>query len=58
MSLRIYMGLGYTFSVAGVFVIIGGIQLTRKAEKAATKPVARVPNGNAAMPLSPALSGG
>ena len=31
MSWSIFMGLGFMFSVAGVFVTIGGWQLTKKA---------------------------
>jgi hypothetical protein len=58
MSWSIFMGLGFMFSVAGVFVTIGGIQLNRKAEKAATETVTQVAGGSAGMPLSPAPSGG
>jgi len=32
MSWSIFMGLGFMFAVAGVFVTLGGLQLTRKVE--------------------------
>ena len=35
MSWSIFMGLGLMFAVAGVFVTLGGVQVTRKAEAAA-----------------------
>ena len=34
MSWSIFMGLGFMFSVAGVFVTLGGVQLERRAKKA------------------------
>ncbi len=50
MSWSIFMGLGFMFSVAGVFVTIGGIQLTRKAEAkaAVAEAQARVAVGGTA----------
>jgi Flp pilus assembly protein protease CpaA len=58
MSWSIFMGLGFMFSVAGVFVTIGGVQLTRKAEKAEKVAVTQATGGNVGMPLSAAPSGG
>lgn len=37
MSWSIFVGLGFMFTVAGVFVTLGGFQLVRKAEKAETE---------------------
>ncbi len=34
MSWSIFMGLGFMFAVAGVFVTLGGVQLDRRAKKA------------------------
>ncbi len=51
MSWSIFMGLGFMFAVAGVFVTLGGLQLTRKVEaeeEAIERMAAAVPTPQAA----------
>jgi hypothetical protein len=55
MSWSIFMGLGFMFSVAGVFVFLGGVQLTRKAER--VEEEARVRGGRAGASLTATPSG-
>jgi hypothetical protein len=58
MSWSIFVGLGFMFSVAGVFVAFGGMQLARQVEKAVSEAKARAESqtatGVAGRTLAPA----